>query len=211
MRALLSGPPFVLPAPLDAAARRWSRVPPRVRALMVLVVVLGLLLATEVRVQHAEARWGGAPVTAWVATSDVGVGEVPELRRVRLPPGALPAQPVQRVSDVGPLTLALPEGAVLTQRHVSPVGPAVGLPPGSRLVPVPVDDGWAVAAGSRVDVWMAEADGSTSLVAAARPVLEVRGGDGSGGLTALVAVEAGDVTALARGLGDGTVLLSHTP
>lgn len=210
MRALLEGPPPVLPVWVDALARRWAGVPPRARTVVIGLAVLLVLAGTEVRVRRAESRWGGAPVTAWVAETDTGVGQVPQLRQVRLPPGALPAAPADEPDAATPLTLALPEGAVLTALHVSPTGPAVGLPEGSRLVPIPVDAGWGVVAGGRVDVWLADTSGATALVAARRPVLEVRGEEPDR-LTALVAVEEDDVTAVAGGLGTGSVLLSHAP
>lgn len=210
MRAFLYGPPLVLPPAADRLAVHWARVPPRVRVLVAALAVLLLLAGTEVRVRRAESRWGGAPVTAWVAVADAGVGEVPELARLRLPPGALPAAPAPAPATGTPLTLALPQGAVLTEQHLSPAGPAVGLPPGTRLVPVPVDDGWGVAAGGRVDVWTVGRDGAGRRVAQARPVLEVRA-DESGDLTALVAVEEDRVTDLASGLADGGIVLSHAP
>ena len=209
MRSLLHGPPLVLPSAFDALCRRWARFPPRIRFLLVLVLAGAVLLLAYLHARQAESRWGGPPITVWVAARDLGVGEVPDLRRVRLPPGAVPAAPATAAGIRTPLTIALPEGAVLTKRHVSSSGPAVGLPRGSRLVPVPVDEGWGVTAGGQVDVWIKDGDGSV-LVAQQRPVIEVRSDD-AGDVTALVSIAEEDVTALTGGLSDGSVLLSHAP
>lgn len=217
MRAFWHGHPVVLPKLIDAAARRWAGVAPRIRFVVIIAATSAVLLASHARVLVAEARWGGTPVEAWVATRDAGVGETPDLRRVRLPPRALPAAPVTSLDPDATLAIALPEGAVLTERHVSPAGPAAGLPAGARLVPVPVDDGWAVTAGGRVDVWIAHPVAATAatspeadLVARDRPVVDVRT-DESGDLTALVSIDAGDVPDVTTGLLEGSVILSHTP
>jgi hypothetical protein len=211
MRSFLNGPPFVFPRPWDRVSRAWARLAPRVRTAVVGAAILATLAGTQLRVMNAESRWGGEPVTAWVAASDTGVGEVPQLRRVRLPPLALPPTSVTAEPEERPLTMALPAGAVLTELHTAAAGPAVGLPADARLVPVPVDEGWAVAAGGRVDVWIrSDDDEGASLVAADRRVVEVRT-DESGDLTALVSIDQEAVPSVTDGLARGAVLLSHVP
>lgn len=214
MRSFLNGPPFVLPRPVDWMSRAWAHLAPRVRSLMVLSIMLTVLAATHLRVVRAESRWGGEPVTAWVATTDTGVGMVPDLRQVRLPPLAIPPASVtstQSAMSGRPLTMALPAGGVLTELHTAAAGPAVGLPAGDRLVPVPVDEGWGVTAGGTVDVWIRSVDGDGArLVAAERVVVDVRA-DESGDLTALVAIDREAVPEVTGGLARGSVSLSHVP
>jgi hypothetical protein len=210
LRRLLAGAHPALPGPIDALAERWAALAPRVRTGRVLLAVLGAVLASGVRVRAAEARWGGAPVTALVAVADLPVGSpAVGLRRVRLPPDALPARAVTAVPAGAVLTLALPEGAALTAAHLDPTGPAAGLPPGLRALPVPVEEAWGIVAGALVDVWVLGADGSTLPAARARPVLEVRGEGGE--RTALLGLAVDEVTAVTGGLGQGRVLLAHAP
>jgi hypothetical protein len=99
---------------------------------------------------------------------------------------------------------------VLTAAHLDPRGPAVALPPGSRAVPIPVDEGWGVTAGGRVDVWVLGPDGTAPRqVAVAAPVLQVSG-DGQE-RTALVGLADGEVGPTTQGLATGGVLLTHAP
>lgn len=207
----IQGPPYVLPKGVDGLARRWVGLPPRLRFVLIVSVIIGGLLVSQARILRAESRWGGSPIAVLVATQDAGVGEVPHLDRVQLPPGAVPDTAVTEVPPGGRLSAALPEGAVLTQMHISPAGPAVALPAGARLVPVPVDEGWAIATGGYVDVWIQLSDlQDPALVATGRPVLDVRT-DESGDQTALVSIQAENVTDLTAGLANGSVLLSHAP
>lgn len=181
------------------------------RIVVIVTAVVAAGAATEVRVRAAHARWGGPPVAAWVAVEGAGVGETPQLRRVRLPPRALPSAFLRGEPPGTPLTMALPAGAVLTEAHVAPAGPAVGIAPDARLVPVPVDEGWSVTAGGAVDVWVRDdTGGSATLVATRQAVMDVRV-DESGDLTALVVIGADEVPAVASGLARGAVWLSHVP
>jgi Flp pilus assembly protein CpaB len=183
------------------------------------VVVVGAALVmvaagTQARVRAAEQRWGGAPVSVLVATSDLPVGATTHgLRGVELPPRAVPPHAVtaaQGETLEAVLALALPEGGVLTRAHLDPRGPAAGLGGDLRAVPIPVDDGWGVAAGGWVDVWvLGTAETPATLVAGSRPVLEVRGEASE--RTALVGLHAGEVGAATAGLAVGQVLLTHAP
>lgn len=215
LRGWLSGrlrgsyPP--LPGPVDILAERWARLRPRARLTVATLCVAALTVGVGVRIRYAESRWGGPPVGVWVALADTSVGEIPRLRRTELPPAAIPPRAVRDDPGDAPVTLALPEGTVLTHTHLSPAGPAVGLPADLRVLPVPVDEGWGVAAGGRVDVWVLGAGEEPAvLVASGRPVLEVRG-DPGGDPTALVGLSSQEVASATSGLAIGQVLLTHAP
>lgn len=209
-RPRLDGPYPVLPRPLDALSERWAALPPRVRLAVAGLVVVAMAVAVQVRVQRAEQRWGGAAVPALVAARDLAVGAPPDaLRRVQLPPAAVPPGAVTGVPTDAVLAQALPEGAVLTGAHLDPRGPAAGLPPGHRALPVPVQEGWGILAGAWVDVWVLAGETPAHRVATSRNVLEVRT-DGSG-VTALVGLAQDEVAATSEGLAAGSVLLSHAP
>jgi hypothetical protein len=209
----LNGPLPAWPRPLDALAEGWGRLRPRVRVVVVLATLLALATATQARVRAAEQRWGGAPITVLVAEHALPVGALATgLRRVELPPRAVPPDPAPPdATEAGAvLALALPEGAVLTRSHLDPRGPAAGLAPDLRALPIPVADGWGVAAGGWVDVWvLGSGESPAALVARSRPVLEVRGEDSE--RTALVGLHAGEVGSTTAGLALGQVLLAHAP
>lgn len=209
---LLSGPHAALPRPLDALSDRWASLRPRVRVLIAVATLLMVAAGLHLRVQAAESRWGGTPVSVLVADDDLAVGAPAEgARRVTRPPEAVPPAAVAEAPEGAVLALAAPEGAVLTEAHLAARGPAAGLEADLRAVPVPVEDAWAVTAGGWVDVWVLGTGAEpATLVASARPVLELRE-DGTGA-TALVGLhrddEVGPVTA---GLAMGKVLLAHAP
>lgn len=207
---LLTGPHPRLPRPLDSTAERWARLRPRVRALLALGTVLALLVAMQLRIQAADDRWGGEPVRVLVATRDLQVGAPPtDVEPVARPPVAVPPAAVTGGPPADTtLAFALPQGAVLTEAHLDPRGPAAGLETPLRAVPIPVEEGWAVKAGGWVDAWvLGVGDEPATLVASSRPVLELREGE-----VALVALdreqEVGPVT---TGLALGRVLLTHAP
>lgn len=206
----LSGPLPALPRSLDRLAEWWAGRPPRARVAVIALAVVLVIGVTETRVRTAEQRWGGEPVTALIATRDLGVGEeVTDLRRMRLPPRAVPPRAVTDVAPDSRLSVSLPEGAVLTEAHVDVRGPAAGLTDDLRAVPVPIEDGWGIVAGGWVDVWLlADATRDGQLVASTRPVLEVRDDRRP---TALVGLAASEVELVTQGLGTGRLLLTHVP
>lgn len=208
---LPSGPYPRLPRPLDAASEGWSRLPPRGRFLLAVLGVLLLVVAGAGRIGRAEGRWGGAPVAVLVAAEPLPVGATElAVDRVEYPPAAVPPGAVDRVAPGAVLALALPEGSVLTAQHLAAQGPAVGLPPGSRAVPVPVDHGWGVTGGGRVDVWvLGEAGQPSRQVAGGAPVLQVS--DDGTTRTALIGLTDAEVGPTAQGLAAGGVLLTHAP
>lgn len=150
VRKELDGPPFALPPVLDRVAERWWRARPRSRlvvglAVVVLLVVIGLA--------NAAAAPHGPPSVAWVATRDLRVGDVlgpDELRRTTWPADLLPDGVVSEPSGI--LVAPLPRGAVATDRHVGDGGPATGLPPGTAVVPVPVDAVPPLPSGARLEL-----------------------------------------------------------
>jgi hypothetical protein len=201
----------VLPAVVDAFAERWWRLPPRGRTLAITLLCATLLLAGHGYVARVQTRWGGTPRRALIAVDDATIGERPHLRAVRLPPAMVPPDAPQALAPDVRLTLALPRGAVLTRAHVSPRGPAVGLDPDLRVVPLPIEPGLAIAPGSVVDVWvLAAAPGRSQRVASRRPVVGVASDDGDDPV-ALVGLAASEVGAALRGLTDGRVLLTQAP
>jgi hypothetical protein len=207
----LEGPPPALPGVLDRASEWWWSLPARTRLVLVLIAVVAVTGVGEWRIQQARQRWGGPPRQALIAVDDAHAGQQPQLRAVMLPPAMVPDGAPRRVDDDARLALALPRGAVLTRSHLSPRGPAAGLDPELRVVPIPVDPAWDVRPGVRVDVWVLDAAPARSQrVAAGRPVVAVTGPD-DGDRSALVGLAATEVADAMRGLADGRVLLTQAP
>lgn len=211
LRNIIKGPALPLPASIDLMCERWARLPPRLRALCLALLALLLGLVVARHVASVEARWGGAPVTVLRSTRDMPVGSaVRGLDPVALPAAAVPARAVRQVPPGAVLSMALPAGSVLTGTHLDPNGPASGLGPEARAVPIPVEGGWRVEPGGWVDVWVLGAGEEPSrLVARSRAVLQVR--DDQGKATVLVALHSNEVAGVASGLALGTVLLTHAP
>lgn len=213
LHRLLHGPYPSLPRPVDVLCERWAGLRPRVRALLAIGAALAVAAGVQARVHAADTRWGGAPVAAWVATADLPVGGAPEaLHQVELPPTVMPPEAVAGPIDPGAvLSLALPEGAVLTEAHLDARGPAAGLPGRLRVVPVPVEQGWGVTAGGWVDVWVLGAgEDPATLVARSRPVVDVR--ETPSATIALLGLDhATEVADATTGLALGQVLLAHAP
>lgn len=214
LRQALRGPSPALPRWLDRTAAAWADLDGRSRfAVRTIAVVVAFVLAANWST-GVRNQWGGAPVSVWVASATLSPGELPTgLISQRMPPTVIPADAVFEVSDQ-PLAFVLPEGAILTSRHLQPRGPAAGLRPGIRAVPIPVEAGWGVQAGGWVDVWvLGSSDGAADLVAKRCAVLAVSAANtaSSGSLSALVAIPEQAVAATARGLALGRVLLAHAP
>lgn len=207
----LQGPYPAFVRPLDGVFERWARLRPRVRLLVAVLGVVALALSVQTRVTRAEQRWGGAARTVLVATGDVPVGAVdPPLDAVQLPPAAVPPGAVAELPGGTALALALPEGSVLTRAHIDRRGPSAGLATGLRAVPVPVEEGWGVVAGSWVDVWvLGTGESPAAQVARSRAVLQVR--DDGATASALVGMADDEVGATTEGLALGRVLLTHAP
>lgn len=214
MHRLLAGCHPALPRPLDRMSDWWAGRPPRLRTMLALLALIAAAGAGGARVHAAQVRWGGPPVEVLVAAEDLWVGEHPaHLRRIEVPPALAPAGAARTPPDSGVLAIALPEGTVLTERHLAQTGPSIGLPPDLRAVPIPVEEGWGVVAGGWVDVWVlddsAEDPDGSDAAAVSRPVLELREDDMR--RTALVGLAPDEVRLVTAGLGQGRILLAHAP
>lgn len=205
------GPLPALPAAIDRCSERWWRLPPRLRVLTLVLALCCLLAVDQWRVAQAQRDWGGPPRRALVAVQHANVGERPRLRPVALPPALVPSDAPQHVPDDTRLALALPEGAVLTRPHVSPRGPAVGLDPSLRVVPLPVAEGLDIRPGARVDVWvLSDGPGRSQRVARGRPVVAVPSSDDDERV-ALIGLASDEVGRAVAGLTTGDVLLTQAP
>jgi hypothetical protein len=204
------GAPIALPPAIDRGVERWAAAPPRARQLIAALLVAVALVGVQWRIGAADRRWGGDPIDVLVASVTGPVGTAPQVARRALPPAAVPPGALSELPPGALLAFALPEGSVLTRAHLDARGPGVGLPPGFRAVPVPVEESWSIAAGAWVDVWALPADTAPAqLVAGGRPVLEVR--TGTRGTTALVGIADSELAAVTTALGQGRVLLAHAP
>lgn len=212
---LSDGPPPRTPPFLDDLSERWAGLRPKARRAVAVLAVLLALLAHQWRVTATAGQWGGTEIPVLVATGLLPAGTHPgAVRRALLPPAAVPPDAVAEIHPDAILSMALPAGAILTQGHLDPRGPAAGLPEGLRALPLPVEEGWSLTAGSWVDVWVLTAaaergDEAAVLVARGRPVLEVR--IDARGATALVGLATEEVAAATAGLATGRIVLSHAP
>lgn len=206
----LQGPPLPLPGRLDRLADRWARMPPRVRLLVVVVLLVGFGAMQAGRLAQAQARWGGAGDRVWQATATTHAGgDVADfVAPVRLPAAALPPDAVTGpLPDRTVLALPLVEGTILTEVHLAAAGPAAGLPPDDRLLPIPIDRDAGIEAGSIVDVWAVEdAREDPEPIASGRSVLALRE-DGTRSV-ALVSVHEDDVAEATAVLARGRLLLT---
>lgn len=175
------------------------------------LLVVCVVLALDARTRTIDERWGGVPQSVFVATTDLEIGDpVTDVREVSMPPVVVPPGAVDDVDHGAVLAYALPRGSILTETHIDPRGPAVGLPDGVRAVPIPTEPGWGVVEGGWVDVWtLGTGDEPSELVAQGRPVVDVI--TDSAGLTSLVGLAADEVADVTRGLALGRVLLAHSP
>ena len=207
---LFDGPHLRLPRPVDAVGEWWAARRPRTRMAVGIVVVLAAVAFVAARARAADARWGGEPVTVYVAERDHAVGDVAtELKRARFPPAVVPPEAVTQLPQQPVLAFALPAGSVLTRRHLDPVGPAAGLDADLQAVPLPAEPGWGLVGGGNVDVWvLGGGERPAARVAIGRPVLHLR--TDPQGLTALVGLRSPEVQAVTEGLAVGRVLLTHT-
>jgi hypothetical protein len=205
-RSGAGGPPLVLPELLDRGLERWWRLGPRVRAAVVVLLLLGLAATAVGRV--ARSPWG-PPVTVAVATRDLPVGAplqgaVVAARR----PAALLAGdtvPPDAVPPEATLALGVVAGTVLTARHLRPGGPLADLAAGSAAVAVPTAALPGVTAGRRLDLVIARADGGGVVVAADARVLALDEG------LAWVVVPRAAAADVAAAAGRGTLTAALLP
>lgn len=196
--------------------RRLPRLPRRIprsaygwwAACLVLALTSALLVGGTVqRAREAQARYGRTrPVL--VATADLSPGDhldathagVRQLPTALAPPGALSALPKGRT-----ITARIGRGEPVLAMRVGDAGkgsgPAALMPSGSRAVAIPVPvPGLPVEVGSHVD--LVAPTGGASVIAGDGIVLTVAKD------AVTVAVDAEDVGAVARALGNGGVVLA---
>lgn len=146
----LDGPPFALPPVFDRIAERWWRARPRSRVLLGLTLAVMVLIAG---LANAAASPHGPPRTAWVAVRDLTVGHTlgpDDLERTTWPADLVPDGALSE--PAGTLVAPLPRGAVATDRHLGDGGPGAGLPPGTAVVPVPVEAVPQLPSGTRLEL-----------------------------------------------------------
>lgn len=162
--------PFVLPASLDRLSETWWSLHPRLRVALTTVAAIAIVVAAGAR---GLAAPHGPERDVWVARSTLPAGTTlddhPELTRATRPDGLLPDDPA--AAPTGRLTGPLPAGAVLTEQHlaVGGIGDLAG--PDRVAVPVPPDALPPVALHDRLQLIVADSDGTGRVVADAVEVL----------------------------------------
>lgn len=204
---LLDGPAPALPAALDGLAERWAAARPRTRLVVSAAAVLALLAVAGRGATRSP--WGPA-VAVVVTRADLPAGRTltPDLlEAARWPKRLVPADalPAPAPALGQRLAVGAPAGTVLTGRHLLRPGVTGDLPAGTVAVPVPLGDSPAVAAGQRVDVLAARADGGGTRLAAGAAVLGVEGE------VAWVAVGREEAPAVAGAAAAGAVTLAALP
>lgn len=117
LRSLLHGPLPALPAVVDTAVEGWWRLPPRVRALA--LVVLGALVVFGIT-SHTSASPHGPTRMVVVARADATAGEPVSTADVAVlgrPAAFVPDGALEAIPD-GRLARDLGAGEVVTSRHV---------------------------------------------------------------------------------------------
>ncbi|GGI03635.1 hypothetical protein GCM10011354_05020 [Egicoccus halophilus] len=168
----LDGAPVVLPRPLDALSEQWFRAGPRLRLAVVVVLLIGALGAFLARL--STSPWGG-PVPVLVAGDDLAVGsELADaaVRATDWPADLVPGDAVRTPRDAR-LTIAVPAGTVLTERHLASTGVAGALADTQAGVAVPRELLPELPAGAHIDLVGAAHDGSGSVLAAEVEVVRV--------------------------------------
>jgi hypothetical protein len=185
-RGHLDGPPFALPAMLDALAERWWRTRPRTRTGLSLGAVVLLVMAG---VTHAAASPYGPPTAVWIADRDLTIGTVltaDALHRASWPRDLVPDGALQE--PIGTLVAPLPRGAVVSDLHVGEGGVAASLPVGYAAVALPPESLPELAPGTRIDLVAADTQGGATTIASDAVLL------GSDGTAVWVAVERAAAT-----------------
>lgn len=153
----------MLPAWLDAVSERWWTLGPRVR---VVVVVAGLLLVAAGAGVRTLASPFGPPVAVLIAADDLPAGTTLEpalLRAARWPRDLVPRSAAR--DPTGTLTLALPAGAVLTERHRTAEGLAGRIGDGRAAVALRSDLLPEVPGGARVRLVGTDVGGAARVLA----------------------------------------------
>lgn len=154
----LTGPAFVLPSRIDRLAERWARLPWRLRAAILLMVVCGLMGWHIHRVSHAR---GNADTfkPVWIANETLVPGSevAGKFRRISVPAPAVPELAITDEPSGAPV-LTIVSGTVATSAHFDGVNKAPPVPNGHRAVAVGTQDAELYAPGTRVDLWDTRSD-----------------------------------------------------
>lgn len=203
-RRTTGGPPLALPPVLDRCSDRWWGLPPRLRG-VVLAVVVVLALAAVGR-GAARSPWG-PPTRVLVAGTDLAPGDpvaADALTEATRPADLLPDDALAGLEQLpaqARVRGVVPAGSVLTRRHLAS-GVAGLLEPGETAVPVARDGHPPLQAGQLVDAVVTTTQGTGSTVATRARVLAVDG------TWAWIAVPVDQVEVLAGAAGSGQLVLA---
>lgn len=169
----LRGAPPALPTRLDRISERWWRTGPRMRAAVIVSLVIAVLAAGIG--QAASSPWG-PPTTARVAARDLGTGTVlgpGDLERRSWPVALLPSAAVDHDPLGATLLAPLPAGSVLTEAHLGRDGLGAGLVAGDAAIAVPFELLTVATPGMHVDLVGVDLDGRGVRLAGDATVLAV--------------------------------------
>lgn len=198
------GTPVALPPVLDRLSEWWWARSPRVRAGLLLLVVLVALAA--VSSGAVRSPWGD-PTTVLVAGADLAPGDRLDpgaVSRATRPDALVPADALTELDDLPARARVrglVPAGTVLTHRHVAG-GVAGLLEVGEAAVPLPRDGHPPLRAGQLVDAVVTTARGTGARVATGARVLA------TDATWAWIAVPTDRVEALAGAAGSGHLVLA---
>lgn len=160
----------MLPAWLDRLSEGWWSLHPRTRVACLSVAVVTIVFGAGAR---GLADPYGPERSVWVATQDLPSGAALDghdgLRRTAVPTQLLPDQPA--TTPTGRLAGPLPAGVILADGHLARGGVGELAGPGRAAVPVPPDALPPVAVGDRLQLIVAEGDGTGRIVADRADVL----------------------------------------
>lgn len=170
----LAGRPVALPPVLDRVSRAWWQLGPRVRSVLGLIALVGLLAVAG---RGASTSAFGPPVDVLVASRDLSAGVVLDADAVTSRAWPADLVPEDALTRAGGQRLRgpVPAGQLLTARHLAD-GLAGLVEPGHAAVAVPVDGLPEVTPGDVVDVVAATPDGRGQRAASGVEVLSVDSG-----------------------------------
>lgn len=170
-----SGAPPALPAALDRASEGWWALSPRLRAAIVMVL---LVAGLAVLGRGATRSPWGPPVAVVVAAADLSPGAPigpGDLRTASWPADLVPANALVDPTDLGTdarVRGPIPAGTALTPQHLV-TGVSGLVEPGEAAVPLPTDRVAGIQAGEVVDVVATSVHGTGQRVADGARVVAV--------------------------------------
>lgn len=154
----LTGPPRPLPLWADRLAERWIRLPWRLRAILIVAMIVLALAWHFMSVANASLAQGTLK-PAWIAVSTLTPGQEPKgrFKKVLVPSSCYPPLAVTEEPSTPP-ALTLVEGAIATSAHFDGLARAPTTTPGFRPLAITTPDADLYAPGSRVDLFDTTAD-----------------------------------------------------